>query len=154
MKLENSNQTELPSQGMMSPLSLTKFLLDTLLSIIHARTSSNIYGENLNKLKKLYHKKQGLLLLKCLLVPKHVKKQKDGGKKDTSHLVPRHTAWQGPASTHICKPNHPPPTKQKSNHTTQKSKKKGGATMKLEKLRPCKLPQRSNYKETRETEPL
>jgi hypothetical protein len=37
MKLENSNQMELPSQGMMSPLPSTKFLLDTLLSIIHAK---------------------------------------------------------------------------------------------------------------------
>jgi hypothetical protein len=53
----NSNQTELPSQGMMLPFPSTKFLLDTLLSIIHARTSSNIYWQN--KLKKLYHKKQG-----------------------------------------------------------------------------------------------
>lgn len=125
---------ELPSQGMMLPLPSTKFLLDTLLSIVHARTSSIIYWQNQNKLKKLYHKKQGLLLLKCLLVPKHVKKQKDGGKKNTSHLVPRHTAWQGPASTHICKPNHPPP-----NQTTHDSKKQE---------------KRRSYNETRETETL
>jgi hypothetical protein len=101
-------------------------------------------------LKKLYHKKQGLLLLKCLLVPKHVKKQKDRGKT-------RRTLYP---DTLLGRGLHPPTFANQTTllpikpHMTQKSKKKGGATMKPEKLRPCKLPQRSNYKETQETETL
>lgn len=51
-------------------------------------------------------------------------KNRKMGEKNTSHLVPRYTAWQGPASTHICKPNHPPPTKQKLNHTWLKKARK------------------------------
>jgi hypothetical protein len=102
-------------------------------------------------LKKLYHKKQGLILLKCLLVPKHVKKQKDGKKKTHRTLYPDTLLGRG---------LHPPTFGNQTTllpikpHMTQKSKKKGGATMKPEKLRPCKLPQRSNYKETQETETL
>jgi uncharacterized membrane protein YcgQ (UPF0703/DUF1980 family) len=137
MKLENSNQMELPSQGMTSPLPSTKFLLDTLLSIIHARTSSNVYWQNLNKLKKLYHKKQGLLLLKCLLVPKHVKRQKDGGKKTHRTLYPDTLLGRG---------LHPPTFANQTtllplsrNQTTHDSKKQE---------------KRRSYNETRETETL
>jgi hypothetical protein len=97
----------------------------------------------LNKLKKLYHKKQGPLLLKCLLVPKYVKKQKDGGKK--KHITP---CTQIHCLAGAC--IHPHLQTKPHDSKKQEKRRSYNETRETE----SKLPQRSNYKETRETETL
>jgi hypothetical protein len=86
MKLDNSNQTELTSQGMMSPLPSTKFLLDTVLSIIHARTSSNILLAKLEQIEEALPQKTMSTTIKMLASTKTCEKTERWGEK--KHITP------------------------------------------------------------------